>query len=653
MPKGRSSGRGQEKKRQRRQKRLQKRGSSVKSSVQSKSQEKIDLAYRLINRKDYETAEEILESFQGRRSAQVEEAWVYFCQSIDDNERGSWHASKLLNLRPGDVDAQMMFAQFSMFCGRACVAMRTYREVLKKWPESPHASKAQAALEFLQDEVDDRLMEHGLPDDRKLELYALHETTVGLMQSGHFGEAIECCRTLITAAPEFVSPHNNLTILLYRFGQLAEAIEHAEATVRRFPENAFAKTELANLWFLTGRQAEAGSIVDELLDDLPDQQDPLCHLLGLLALMGRDEAILKIMDSPITDVCVDSAVIAMLTNLRAYAHARLGQLDEAKRHWKSIRNDKRLASVAQENLRDLKSSIGHAPWFASLESLLPQALVEKFVGQLSHKQSLESECMKSIVPVLLDRGNPIGREFAFRFAQESQEPSMIAALKEFAAGPRGPDGMRLEALQFLVEQGELTGGPHSIWLNGQQHSEDIIIAEIFDEPVDNSESERICDLLHDATIALYESDFETAEQLLEEILAEEPQNPTANYNLCVVWLQRDGKAGKERALARMEEIRQFAPDYLFAAVTLAQFKHQQGEWEEAKELIKPFYSRRRLHISEAKAIYVTRAEMEFSEGRIENAERMLDMLTQLVDDDDAQVQALRNRFARQSRLNSL
>lgn len=58
--------------------------------------------------------------------------------------------------------------------------------------------------------------------------------------------------------------------------------------------------------------------------------------------------------------------------------------------------------------------------------------------------------MASLLPFLLDRGDPQGRELAFRLAKMAKTPKAIEALHDFAKSDRGPDKMRLEAAQTVL-----------------------------------------------------------------------------------------------------------------------------------------------------------------------------------------------------------
>jgi len=58
-----------------------------------------------------------------------------------------------------------------------------------------------------------------------------------------------------------------------------------------------------------------------------------------------------------------------------------------------------------------------------------------------------------VVPVLLDRGDPGARGVAFAMAVTVKSPELLAALRDFGLGQRGPDDMRNVAVQEAMRAG--------------------------------------------------------------------------------------------------------------------------------------------------------------------------------------------------------
>ncbi|MBI2479400.1 MAG: hypothetical protein HYV60_12435 [Planctomycetia bacterium] len=259
----------------------------------------------------------------------------------------------------------------------------------------------------------------------------------------------------------------------------------------------------------------------------------------------------------------------------------------------------------------------------------------------------------SVIPALLDRGDPLGREVAMRLAKADSSPPMLDALKQFALGSCGPDSMRFDVLAFLKEKGAIDAGPHRVYSRGKWTEVQLLGAEIFSEPRDSASSPEVLELIKDGMLATREFDYESAEACFRKALEEEPDNCSAAYNLCTVWLRRDGDDGEARARTRLEQLHRDFPEYVFAAIALSQFAAHDCDFQKARDLLAPVFRAERLHISEAMALFTAGAQIALEEHDLDGAERAYELLRQIADEDDANMQALRRRIDRASKPSGL
>ena len=108
------------------------------------------------------------------------------------------------------------------------------------------------------------------------------------------------------------------------------------------------------------------------------------------------------------------------------------------------------------------------------------------------------------------------------------------------------------------------------------------------------------------------------------------------------------RSGERRALPRLEQLHREHPDYTFAAIALAQFAANNGEYQRARALLSPCYRAEQLHITEATALFSAQAQIALEEGDIDAAERAFDMLCDISDEDDPTVMAIRYHIDRAS-----
>jgi predicted Zn-dependent protease len=140
---------------------------------------------------------------------------------------------------------------------------------------------------------------------------------------------------------------------------------------------------------------------------------------------------------------------------------------------------------------------------------------------------------------------------------------------------------------------------------------------------------------------LYDDDADTAEPLLKEALALEPNSPDLMNNLAEAY-ELQGRADEAHAL--LLETHQRFPDYFFARAAVAIIRAKKGEVDEAKILLEPLRTQSKYHISEFVALCMAEVEMDLAMGQPEAARHWANMLAQ-IEPDHPVVKRLQNRLA--------
>jgi len=657
MAKGRKARDRKRQKRRDRRRRLDKErnrnSTPLARQVTPKLAEKVDEVYDLIDIRRFDEAEQLLDRLMKRYDAYpaVVEAQLFLYQTTKNHERCSEAADRLAKLTPRDPDARMMYAQESMFCGRVGIALVNYRLFLQHWPDHANAQKAKNAIELIEPECEAKIQGMGFGDagldDAAVELLVMHEEALESIQRGQFEVTAEKCLKLLKHAPDCTPARNNLTIAYFQSGNVEKAVHVAQETCRLAPDNRFAEATLGKLRFLSGKEDEASAIADRIVVDPPTEPDPLVAAIELLSFLGRDENIVVLSEAAQDRGIVDSQSRAMVLHHLAVAQCRLGDERAARSSWKKCLRAMPTHVVARENLDDLDSGQGHAPWPESIGKWIPRAICDNmFVSRTDIDKTEHLDLRRNypavaaLIPALLDRGDPLGRVLAMRMAAADGSPAMLDALQHFAFGSRGPDAMRHEALNILSRRGRVDSGPHRFYSRGKWTEIKLFMAKI------NWESKRratpqVEELVETGTEALSNGDYALAEESFHGILDKEPDNCSAAYNLCVVWLERDGRAGRRRAQARLEEIHAQFPDYLFAPISLAQFAAMDGDLDRARDLLEPICDAKELHVSEAMALFTAQVQIAIKRREFDLAEQSLALLVRIVGEDDPKVARLR------------
>jgi tetratricopeptide (TPR) repeat protein len=476
----------------------------------------------------------------------------------------------------------------------------------------------------------------------------IQERALRFVQRGDLRSCAEKCEELLALAPDFVPPRNNLAIAYFQTGREAEAVVVLEDTRKLAPDNRFAEATLAKLYFLTGREQESREIAKHLVTDPPTDPDPLTATLETLAYLGNDEDVDALATQSIRKKVGDKRSLAMQHHFLAYAKCRLGDETGARSHWKKC-----LAIIpdhpdARENLRDLDTAGGHAPWPDSFGKWISNAQLERAVQCLKRgdyqRPLAELPALAALIPALLDRGDPDGREFASKMAMLDSSPPLVEALLKFALGSRGPDKLRFDVLTYLKRTDVVDVGPHRFYSNGKWTNVFVFDAQITPEPENLNYSERVWEMLNEGVAAQKAKEFDRAEAIFQDVLAEDPTNASAIYNTCVIWLNRDGRQGRVNAIERLRKLQQESPKYLMAPIALAQMAGEDGDFKTAHDLLTSVFKARTLNHMEAVSLFVAQIDVALYEKNVEAAQIAFKALVEIADPDDPRLDHLSRRI---------
>ncbi len=157
----------------------------------------------------------------------------------------------------------------------------------------------------------------------------------------------------------------------------------------------------------------------------------------------------------------------------------------------------------------------------------------------------------------------------------------------------------------------------------------LICYEIYTEPEITRLSPKAEKLMIKAHEALMERNPKPAEIYLKQALEIEPTYPSLLFNLGASYMMQKRE---EEAEEIFRKLHQEHPDYLFATVSIAKLCLKRKQVDEAKELIKPLTKRKRLHISEFRAMCDANMELLMAQKDKEAACSWLKIWEALDDD---------------------
>jgi tetratricopeptide (TPR) repeat protein len=220
---------------------------------------------------------------------------------------------------------------------------------------------------------------------------------------------------------------------------------------------------------------------------------------------------------------------------------------------------------------------------------------------------------------------------ALRLSMDLKTPELLAALKAFALGNRGPDRLRLEAAQVASQEGLMPSGMVKMWNQGEQKELLLMAMEISERP-SVTHSKPVRQLAGEGILALKAGAAQKAESLFQEALALEPDSPDIKFNLVSTY-QLQGRGEEARAL--LTKIHQDYPDYAFAPILLARQHLQKKEVEAAQKLLDPLLQRQHFHFQEFSQFCEAEIELSLAKKLPEAARTWLGMWERVAPDDAA------------------
>lgn len=614
--------------------------------------DELEEAFDLMDDKEWPEAWTLLHDLNRRypRQPEVLYALAQVCLELPDMPGYERACRDLVEVAPPDPDTTLALAGAHLVNVHPFQAVQTFRGFLEKWPDHERASEVRATLDSLEPNLPTLLSELGVEGPDAFEVAALHEEAHALVTAGYPTEARRVIERILRRAPDLVPALNNLSQAYAMEGRFDLAIRTAERALAVDPENAHALSNLSRYFLFTGRPDEARQTADRMLAITRGRPEIWVKKAEALSYLGDDHGVLEAVAGAERSVAGEPLPDAgILYHLAAVASLRLGDEAEARRFWKRALDEQPGLLVARENLDDLRKPVGqwHAPWPFALANWLSQrssqALVEvsgraadgadtETVRRGARRVLRQIPDVEAVVPYLLDRGDPMGRELAVRLAALAGTPAMLEELRAFAFSQRGPDSLRHQALLTLREAGLIQEDTVRMWARGDWSDIKLITYEVTSEPAPSDRTDEFLDRLGEALDALRAGESARGEAILRELLEIEPNAPDLRFNLAAAY-EAQGRKRESRAL--IEEIHRQHPDYFFARVSMAKLAIERRRFDEARVILQPLQSQTKFHIDEFVHYAGTMVELALGEGDLEAARSWVDMLHKMARDHPA------------------
>jgi tetratricopeptide (TPR) repeat protein len=584
-----------------------------------------------------ELYEALRERYPGRKEVLGPLMNIYL--AAGDMPRFQTVCQELVALRPDDPDLVLSLAGAYLSNVRPALALQTFQSFLSRWSDHEEAARVRQTVADLEGELARQSEYLGVAGGDAQELLVLHEDLQSHMFRGDFAGTIQRAEKLLERLPDFVPARNNLTTALFHAGRPEEAIAMARRVLERDPENVHALGNLTEYLLLTGKPGEARAAADRLRNVAITNPDLALKKAEVFSFVGDHQAVLDALAA--RDAAEPGEPLsseAPLYHLAAVAAHRLDRAAEARGLWQWALRLQPGFTIARENLDDLAKPAGqrHAPWPFMFSRWMSQRDIEALRESIHRTGRRAGEdaaiaalreflaahpALASLVPTLLDRGDPVARDFALRMARSVRTPELLVALRDFALSDRGPDELRTQASQTASQAGLMPDGPVRMWVQGEWREIQLFKYEIHGE-AESPLTGRANELALKAFDALNRGDGVRAEGFVREALELAPDSPSLHNNLGLA-LQLQGRIDETEAL--MKETFERFPDYLFVRVSMARLALRERDVPRAKELLAPLIRRRKFHLSEFAALASAQIDLLLAEGQPDGARTWLDL----------------------------
>ena len=520
----------------------------------------------------------------------------------------------------------------------------------------------------------------GLEGESGFEIAWRTEAQREQLQQSNFAAVKTLADEMIALRPDYAPALNNLAQAEWLRGDLPAAVAACQKVLEFAPDNVHALANLARFQFVRGEAEEARKTAMVLKISTADAADRSLKIMEALVCLGEDKAVLDVFNStfpgemvklerdgkkkwlvkvsdtelpPVEDAAALETFFAQTNekalqyHLAAVSALRLGRENAARGLWRRALEIDPDIEHAKENLVNMDLPVGerNGPWAYSMGYWLSQSTLlglkeegDNLKQSHGRRRSSPPEHttlglvqqlierfpqLLNALPILLDQGDPNGREFALRLAAEADLPEAAALLRAFALGTKGSDQMRMQAAQAAVQAGLIEAGNVRMYLRGTWQETILLAFEITGEPSESSHAPHVQRLLEQGMNAYHAGDKVKAERLLREAVQKEPNSPA-------LWNNLAGAIAEQGRIAESEEIIKKVfkdhPDYFFARTNMALLHLRCGELEPVRELLDPLLRLKKLHMTEFASLVMAQVKLQLAEKSIEGAQSWLDML---------------------------
>ena len=543
----------------------------------------------------------------------------------------------------GDPEFWWILATLYVRLDLNAYALNAYRRAVAQQADAEDADTWRQLVALLEDELGRLAEVFGLPLAQVEEGLRAFEDGQRALKENDYAASISASERALEVLGEWPPVLNNLSVAFFHHGLPQEAIATARKVLAQVPENVHALSNAIRFLGWTGEPAKARSLWAELRPLSPLDNVQRMQMAEAAAVVREDDEVYRLL-SPLDTTAAEweeSPNLWQRTQLfLGVAEANTGR-PEARGRLKSLASTTPWADHLLEALESGRPGPGLSdrfPYFHASE-ILPMSDLEQLMEVLSREDELPPEVFRRDVASYIARYPQIvlaAEKLLWDDAQTvagvgiliaADTPAARAALRRFGLSQAGEDEDRMRALGALVDAGEISPDESvRVWREGQWRELLIRAYEVSDAPA-RTYSQRVADVLNDATSTLEEGDDRRAERLFRRALDLEPRAVEAYNNLGAIYARRkEHERAKEMFRAALE----IDPMYPLPRCNLASYLVDEDELEAAMDMLRPLSKATRFRPPELAFYYLVQARIQAGEQELDSARRSLEMALEVL-----------------------
>ncbi len=445
--------------------------------------------------------------------------------------------------------------------------------------------------------------------------------------SGQSRQGLSEMKVFLKRFPDYMPAHNIMTTGYFLLGDLQNYQKATEDALGRAPRNIHALLNKVRLVLLTEGLEVAKTWRERVTDAAISKEEKITG--GALAqaqafaLLEDDAGVEQALELSYEDEADDDSPVAELYDdilaqrkegeRRPY-HQVKDLIPGWLKRWQELSRSKQLSRVMKADLETLPG----------------------FLEILPHYLGYEEEMMAQFLAALLletpDLPAPHG--------------PWSEVLKKLATDGPGEEETRRQILLLLLQKGFISH-EEVVPFEGSEAGVKLLELELYNEPeespLSNADKTKLAKVLDDMRAGR----MSKARSVLEEMATKYPSDTSLLYNLAVSEAHDATlPKGKQRSRDRLEKLVATHPAYLFAKAQLARELMSEGQLERAKEILVLPEGVKRFHIGNYSAFMAAQGQLSLAQGDKEHAEKILDMLEEMVGEDDSSYRILEQELNR-------